>query len=328
MENRLHEVRIQNFKSLKDVTLSCERINLIVGKPNVGKSNILEALALLGAGYLLEGKFGNSYMRYSNVADLFNDGNYQDTAILVAANKNRVESSLIFNGKAFKFNFTFPNHGKGYADVSPDGSVGNRSFQPGQPIFPLKYFTFYDQQSFKQSSASLALEPPHGANLLDVLTYNKEIRQEASHLFEQYGLELLVDRQSGRIDIIKKLDGILFKQPYELSADTLRRYLFHIAAVASNRDSVLLFEEPESHNYPPYIQQLAHRIMEENTNQYFITTHNPFLFNTFVEEAKDLAVFLVDIENYETRVHRLSESQLSEMLNYGLNIFTQQEIFM
>ncbi|GHT21985.1 hypothetical protein FACS189430_03060 [Bacteroidia bacterium] len=42
-------IHIINFKSIQDIVLEdCRRINLFIGKPNVGKSNILEALTLMG----------------------------------------------------------------------------------------------------------------------------------------------------------------------------------------------------------------------------------------------------------------------------------------
>lgn len=44
----LHSIRIQNFKSLKDVTLRLQDVNLLIGPNNSGKSNILKALEFLG----------------------------------------------------------------------------------------------------------------------------------------------------------------------------------------------------------------------------------------------------------------------------------------
>lgn len=48
MENAITFLRIQSFKSIKDITLHPRRVNLIIGEPNVGKSNLLEAMTLLG----------------------------------------------------------------------------------------------------------------------------------------------------------------------------------------------------------------------------------------------------------------------------------------
>ena len=43
----IEEIKIKNFKSIKDLTLNCNKINVFIGKPNVGKSNVLEAIGLL-----------------------------------------------------------------------------------------------------------------------------------------------------------------------------------------------------------------------------------------------------------------------------------------
>jgi predicted ATP-dependent endonuclease of OLD family len=43
----LEQVRIQNFKSLKDVTLDLQKVNLLIGPNNSGKSNFLKALEFL-----------------------------------------------------------------------------------------------------------------------------------------------------------------------------------------------------------------------------------------------------------------------------------------
>ncbi len=49
MVNLISDIEIKNFKSIKKVELNnCSRINVFIGKPNVGKSNILEALGLFG----------------------------------------------------------------------------------------------------------------------------------------------------------------------------------------------------------------------------------------------------------------------------------------
>ena len=39
-------LEIKNFKSIKELKLNTKKVNLLIGKPNVGKSNILEALGL------------------------------------------------------------------------------------------------------------------------------------------------------------------------------------------------------------------------------------------------------------------------------------------
>ena len=49
----IENVRIENFKSLRDVQIgNCKRFNLLIGKPNVGKSNIIEALTIFTVPYI------------------------------------------------------------------------------------------------------------------------------------------------------------------------------------------------------------------------------------------------------------------------------------
>ncbi|MDZ7336887.1 MAG: AAA family ATPase, partial [candidate division KSB1 bacterium] len=39
-------LEIKNFKSIKHITLDCRKVNIFIGKPNTGKSNILESVSI------------------------------------------------------------------------------------------------------------------------------------------------------------------------------------------------------------------------------------------------------------------------------------------
>ena len=55
MSDFIDHIHISNFKSIRESEISdCKRINLIIGRPNVGKSNILESLSLFSTPYLTE----------------------------------------------------------------------------------------------------------------------------------------------------------------------------------------------------------------------------------------------------------------------------------
>ena len=43
----IKRLKIVHFKSIKHLDFSCSRVNLLIGEPNTGKSNILEALGLV-----------------------------------------------------------------------------------------------------------------------------------------------------------------------------------------------------------------------------------------------------------------------------------------
>jgi predicted ATPase len=92
--------------------------------------------------------------------------------------------------------------------------------------------------------------------------------------------------------------------------------VFYAVAIESNRDSVLVFEEPESHAFPYYTKHLGERIaMDENKNQYFIATHNPYLLAALVEKSPkgDLAVFATYYREFETKVKLLTPEDIQRL---------------
>ena len=66
----LTNVEIQNFKSVRDLKFDAKRVNLFIGEPNTGKTNILEALALLSEGVHGPAEFKEVF-RFRSVAELF-----------------------------------------------------------------------------------------------------------------------------------------------------------------------------------------------------------------------------------------------------------------
>jgi len=103
------------------------------------------------------------------------------------------------------------------------------------------------------------------------------LSEEAGLAFQAYGLELTMDTERSKILIQRKIRGLSYFIPFNLVADTLQRKLFHYAAIHSNEDTVILFEEPESHAYPPYISSLAYKMIDAESNQFFVSTHSPYL---------------------------------------------------
>jgi AAA15 family ATPase/GTPase len=101
-----------------------------------------------------------------------------------------------------------------------------------------------------------------------------------------------------------------------LASDTLRRIIFYTVAIASNKDSVLVFEEPESNAFPYYTKYLGERIALDETNQFFIATHNPYLLSAIVEKGRkeDVQVFITYFKDYQTRVRPLTPAEVSELM--------------
>ncbi|HDN79862.1 MAG TPA: DUF2813 domain-containing protein, partial [Chloroflexi bacterium] len=96
-------LEIRNFKSIKHLKLACKRVNIFIGKPNTGKSNILEALGLFSLPHT--GRL-RDFVRFDDMSDLFYDhdlGEVIELLIKVSEYSLRVELWDYLGDKDIKF---------------------------------------------------------------------------------------------------------------------------------------------------------------------------------------------------------------------------------
>ena len=170
-----------------------------------------------------------------------------------------------------------------------------------------------------EKNGGFSLKPPFGSNLYSVLNNHKNLLNEIGQMLEPYGFDFVLDVQEQRFEIQKRVNRYVFKYPYISIADTFRRLIFHLAAIESNKNSVLILEEPEAHSYPPYIWQLANRIANDKNNQYFISTHSPYIIETLLQELKDfeINIWVTSFADYETKINPLPPEALQDMYDMG-----------
>jgi hypothetical protein len=192
----------------------------------------------------------------------------------------------------------------------------------------VKSYRFKRNTHLDRRYADATLRPPHGNNLVQVLEANADLRHQFAALFADHNLRLRVRPDTNRFEVMKELDGLSFAYPYSSSGDTLQRYGFHLAAMESNRNTVILLEEPEAHSYPLYVTQLAERIATQQTNQYFVTTHSPAFFDSVLENmvpyenrVPELAVFVVYYKDFHTKIRQLSDEEVRGMRRDSLDVF-------
>ena len=147
-------------------------------------------------------------------------------------------------------------------------------------------------------------------------------------LFKEYGLDIAFDKSSQTIKVIQSEDkgGILIL--YNPIADTLQRIIFYKAAIVSNRNSILLFEEPEAHSFPPYMTHLTQEMIYRKDNQYFVATHSPFILNDLLENSREeISVFNTNYSQHQTEVRKLTETELTDIYQNGVDLFTNNESY-
>lgn len=297
---------IKGFKSVKDVHLDCKRINLFIGEPNTGKSNILEALGFLS--WCARGGDLHDYVRFETVQNLFYDGIVDPGCWrLKCAGQTNLEIVAAYNNN--RYEFSKPNQG-------PFMSIDHKGGRGGSVQKDLDFIRFYRIKSFEKMDAQDlgGLIPPDGRNLVAQVYSSRELRQLVAEYYAPSGWLFVIKPHERKFEIQKQLDGVAVGLPFHLTSDTLQRMVFYGVAIESNKESTLVFEEPEAHAFPYYTKHIGERIaLDENKNQYFIATHNPYLLTAIWEKsiAGDVAVFATYYRDYETRVKPLTPEDMA-----------------
>jgi len=341
MEHFIKYVHINNFKSIADLKLEdCRRINLFLGYPNVGKSNILEALSLFSVPFLEMGDNLKKLVRVKTKNELFYDlQNAQceiETNLIKATLAEDIRNFVIRfdsdilewdNGvkilvnNIFDEDFKLKQRNIGFWEKFQKKSCG------------IKRYTFVQNDDWKTSHYKFLL-PPYGENIVSVLSQEflseeKEVNKWIENEFKKYNLEYVLDESDNTIKSQKRLGGRRVRTlPYSSLADTLQRLIFYKTAIASNKNSVLLFEEPEAHAFPPYIQTIMNDIIDAESNQFFIVTHSPLVVNAFLEYEKlrkETSIYLFDYKNDQTTAKRLSDEEMELAYEYGDSLFFNLE---
>jgi hypothetical protein len=393
----ISKLSIRNFKSIKELDIDCARVNLFIGEPNTGKSNILEALGLLSwCG--CEGVSLNDFVRFQYTSNLFYDNL---TNQFVEVNIN-TESDLIniylgvipkssnfpiYHSRFSKQEINKPfttielnyqkdlNNEKFTEALSSEFNKKGVSFLPNQVFILVKKpnqewlvfnydrifsiqerndllnvcgyaqkFRMLDQfgktNDYKGTYSSLefikfykykqlegdkfpdkslsTLVYPYGSNMLTLISTTKKHRETISSFFKDFGFKPSIREFEDSLEFEKETDDLNIHYPYVLVSDTLRRMIFYNIAIDSNKDSTLVFEEPEVHAFPAYTKRFGEKIAFDKSNQYFIVTHNPYLFLSILEKTpkEDVNVFITYSRDYQTKVKHATSREISKLMTY------------
>jgi predicted ATPase len=324
----VQRLAISNYKSISAADIEVRRVNVLIGEPNTGKSNVLEALALLSTGVAPHIR---QITRSREAADLFFDHDI-GSAIDVAINGD-CGWSLAFNAQKGNFDYNVVDPVKKHiskGSIPPNlGAPGHQWPQNQQSNFRYYHFASTVQRQHGSPPQYGYLQPPYGENLPALLYSNKGFRESISALFRSKGFRLEVRPQESEILMSKEINDILYSYPFEAISQTLQRIVFYKAVLETNRDAVLILDEPESNTFPFYTKYLAERISLDTHNQFFLTSHNPYVLTSLIEKTpvEELAVFMTRMRNYRTEFLLASNDQLREMLNLTMDIFLDLDRF-
>lgn len=331
----VRNIRIKHFKSLEDVEIKgCKRYNLFVGRPNVGKSNILEALTLFGLPYMGVNKSRlQDWLRGGEVPSLFWNGDVSKPVEVEAfcTDENPTPDA---STPAYRLSMEYRSADALSLKITEGGKetlyeVADSRLAKAPEQLPAFKTYRYDHLRMSRGVSAPFLFPLSGENLMNMVQRNERLRGELLEVLSHYGLGLTFDTGTQEIKFIKDLgQGMSFIVPFVSIADTLKRLIYYKAAVYGNTDSLLMLEEPEAHAYPPYVVNMVYSIIDSPQNQYFITTHSPYVVNEFLENKADVALFVIDYREGRTVVRPLTEDEIQEVYDNGIDMFFNTELFL
>jgi AAA15 family ATPase/GTPase len=318
----IEQLEISNFKSIKRLEIPCKKLNIFIGEPNSGKSNIIEALALRSQN-AIGSNLNKDIFRYKTIGDLFYDFNINEA---IAVNTDEKRTTLSYGSftsgsmhTQFEFALDKNLNSEDPERLNHDGSVGVHGSLGKTNV---RFYEFKRLLAFK-NDYSPHLSVPFGENLPGLLLSNSELKKWVSEFVQSKGLRLTLKPTENDINFSKFVEDEIYSYPYFAISETLQRVIFYNIAIKSNKDAVLLFDEPESNTFPFYTKFLGERIALDENNQFFITTHNSYLLLSLIEKSaiENLNVCLVEMKDYQTKVTVLSEEQISTVLDLNSDVF-------
>jgi len=311
---------IENFKTIGALDLPCKRYNIFVGDTNTGKTNILEALTLLSqAPYRSpEEGFDHRILRYGHLNDLFAR---KDVSVPIRVSTDGVNVVASYKQDLlFHFEFTDMNGRMGTYKFQPAGNQVDLPSANGLLDTIIRRYQYDPNVVFGPHWFS-QLAPPDGKNLTALLMSNADLLNEVNEIMGAREVFLNIDGETyaltQRLDRTKHVSVQL---PYASVSETLKRYVFLYAAVRTNKDAVLLLDEPEQNTFPFYTKHIAEIMAREPSNQYFIATHNQYLLQSIMEKAPadDVQVIATYRKEGATSLRVVPMEEVLELMEYDL----------
>ncbi|WP_019988458.1 AAA family ATPase [Rudanella lutea] len=337
----LKRVSIQNFKSLKDVTLDLQKVNLLIGPNNSGKTNFLKALELIREGENQpnynpnEIAFGKRLSKEISVNLLWPSDReefdwrifklYYDLNTLTSATgyfKNDLPDEIItgrvsipdfqrYQYSSLKIYKLDPNKlaqpgpvGIGEEIVSADGSnlVGFLDLMLGK----------YRKSVFNRTENDLHTCIPEFDEI------NLDDAPATEELKKQYG-----DKSFKRLGLSNSKQGITYWAD-ELSEGTL--YFLALLCIINqpNPPKLLLLEEPEKGIHPRRlfeVMQFILTLVEEKDVQVIMTTHSPAIVDMFKDMPESVFIFDKDEEgatHVKNLLHDVIEPETERSKELGI----------
>jgi predicted ATPase len=324
---RLHTIRIQNYKSLQDVTLTdLQPVNLFIGANNSGKSNVLKALKwvkeCLENDNMIDLPLDATFNKDKNLHRHFHlvfeneEGNFfhlktskEETARFLAAGDAKEKTILKTYTERSKNSF-----GAVYNqyDFREDRVKEAAKFLPDITIYSIVPSTFSQPTKYTYTT-KVNEDASNLVSFLDVmrdhypLIFSQIIKDltDCVPTFKEFTMPKI--NNDGTLQTIRFFDANNVSYPASEVSEGVLYFLALLCIVHQPEPpQLLLLEEPEKGVHPRRIKEVMNYIFtlaEQKNIQILMTTHSPFV----VDEFKDLeeCIYVFDRDGEATTVKNL-----------------------
>ena len=291
----IEKIHIENFRSLRNIDLNLQKVNLLIGPNNSGKSNFLKAVKFWGKPYVSETVFFK---------------NEKTSKIVV----EKTEDTTQYTAKCEDDNrFT-------YDKIKNSSDSNDERTADDAVVFPLYSIDISKIKQASEVQPNIYTLNDDCSNIVSFLDNMRDERQDIILKIEQ-DLKRCVKEFTGiRFKKIKNGDKYTYKKiglatengdtywAEDLSDGTLYFLALLCIVHQPNPPEILLLEEPENGIHPRRIKEMLDYIFdlaEDKNIQVVMTTHNTYVIDQFKDIPE--AIFVFDKEGDETKVRNLQD---------------------
>ncbi|MBI4669501.1 MAG: AAA family ATPase [Elusimicrobia bacterium] len=328
----ISRIEIENFKSIERIEVDCKRVNILIGPPDCGKTNFLEALGFtswLAFGSAPLAQFVRLFRPY-NAFSLYYRGR-RNNPFIVELGSLRLSSNYKSN-EALTIKFHNDGVGDSTFDVNVDSTHNLAYQQLFRSFSSIKYYGPLTQITPTIISGPDYVMPPFGSNLVHLISRNVAgLLEYAQSLMESSGIKLTLDQFNQQWVLVQPEEKAFQIYPLNVLSDTYKRLIFYAAVLKTSEDNdVIIIDEPDVFAFPPYPKMLGEMIgLNQKKTQFFLTTHNPYFLMAVLSKTPvdDLAVMVASRQkNGPTQIKTLvTHEQIQKLLDLDVDVFFNLE---
>jgi len=339
----IETLSIERFKSIKSLSIPCRKVNVFIGAPDTGKTNVLEALyflSRLGWGLPLDTslrlrpELGFDPLFYRQFFDRpFQISLHLGSPPAAHQAQQVTVNAAIAGGPGRALEISAPPYESLTVNFGGAWHITPLPL-PLPPLDWIRLYSYRTSEDWQYNSGyhlgTKAVTPPHGHNLLYIARHNGRVYEFLKDIVAGLNWKLRFDQAQHTFRLSEVRQDEILDYNLDLLSDSLKRQFFYGAILHSSEEVTLVFDEPDVFAFPPYPKALGEMIGADRSNQFFLTTHNPYFLTGLVEKtpAEHLALFVCyrDKEG-GTGAKLLSQEDIAKIVELGASVFFNLDDF-